>query len=202
MNPEIPLVVESGLFAGTLAAVLLSIHHGRPWRLLVLVLGVPAAVLWVLPTEGIPHTIRVVRHLLAIAFLAYAMLSILLLIFAHRQVTLNRALRLALRLLAGRHRVALAYSLIEASSPGSFYTTLPEGRLATLLRLDAGNAAETLYFSFTTLTTLGYGDIVPGSRLTRLLSALEALVGQLYLTVLVARLVGLHIAEVTNDDES
>ena len=51
-----------------------------------------------------------------------------------------------------------------------------------------------IYFSFSTMSTLGYGDIVPVSRLARSLSWLEALTGQLYLTILVARLVGLHIA--------
>ncbi len=52
-----------------------------------------------------------------------------------------------------------------------------------------------LYFSFSTLTTLGYGDIVPVSPLARMLTSVEAITGQLYLTVLVARLVGLHITE-------
>jgi len=50
------------------------------------------------------------------------------------------------------------------------------------------------YYSFVTLTTLGYGDITPRTRAARNLSALEAVVGQLYLVVLIARLVGLHIA--------
>jgi hypothetical protein len=50
------------------------------------------------------------------------------------------------------------------------------------------------YFSFCTLSTVGYGDIVPTSRLARSLSCLESISGQLYLTILIARLVGLHIA--------
>jgi len=54
-----------------------------------------------------------------------------------------------------------------------------------------------VYFSFCTFSTLGYGDIVPVSRLARSLSFLEATLGQLYLAVLVARLVGLHTASIT-----
>ena len=46
---------------------------------------------------------------------------------------------------------------------------------------------------YITLTTLGYGDVVPGIPAARVFAAFEALCGQLYLTVLVARLVGLHI---------
>jgi hypothetical protein len=52
---------------------------------------------------------------------------------------------------------------------------------------------QMVYYSFVTLTTLGYGDIVPIAPSARALATLEAITGQLYLTVLVARLVGLHI---------
>jgi voltage-gated potassium channel Kch len=45
-----------------------------------------------------------------------------------------------------------------------------------------------------TFTTLGYGDFVPASPLARTLAAMEAVTGQFYVTVLVARLVGLHVA--------
>jgi len=43
-----------------------------------------------------------------------------------------------------------------------------------------------------TLTTVGYGDVLPRSSTARTMAALEAVMGQIYLTVLVARLVGLH----------
>jgi hypothetical protein len=51
------------------------------------------------------------------------------------------------------------------------------------------------YFSFTTLTTVGYGDITPVSSFARMLTNLEAIVGQLYLVIFLASLIGLHIAE-------
>jgi hypothetical protein len=51
-----------------------------------------------------------------------------------------------------------------------------------------------LYYSFVTLSTLGYGDILPVIGPAKALAYIEAIVGQLYLTILVARLVGLHIA--------
>lgn len=49
------------------------------------------------------------------------------------------------------------------------------------------------YFSFSTLTTLGYGDISPVNKAAMVLANLEAIVGQLYLAIFVARLVGLHV---------
>lgn len=50
-----------------------------------------------------------------------------------------------------------------------------------------------LYFSFVTLSTLGYGDISPLTLTARLVAGVEAIVGQLFLTILVARLIGLHL---------
>ncbi|MCP4901230.1 MAG: two pore domain potassium channel family protein, partial [bacterium] len=54
------------------------------------------------------------------------------------------------------------------------------------------------YFSFVTMTTLGYGDISPVSQSARTLAWIQALVGQLYLAITIAGLVGMHIA---NKDE-
>ena len=53
-----------------------------------------------------------------------------------------------------------------------------------------------IYYSFVTLTTLGYGDIVPQSEVTRGLAILEAIAGQLYLAVMIARLVSLYASGV------
>ena len=63
---------------------------------------------------------------------------------------------------------------------------------------DSGNTAAIAYYSFVTLTTLGYGDIVPISKAARAMASLEAVIGQVYLTVLVARLVGLNISQVSS----
>jgi hypothetical protein len=50
------------------------------------------------------------------------------------------------------------------------------------------------YFSFVTITTLGYGDIAPVSLLARSLTIVQALVGQVYIAIVIARLVSLQIA--------
>jgi len=74
-----------------------------------------------------------------------------------------------------------AYILVDILIPGSFNSAVSNGK-------------NYLYFSFVTLSTLGYGDITPASGPAQALAYTEALVGQLYLTILVARLVGLYIA--------
>lgn len=61
--------------------------------------------------------------------------------------------------------------------------------------------AATIYFSFVTLVTLGYGDILPHNEVARGIAVVESVTGQLYLTVMVAHLVSLHVrrAKQTND---
>lgn len=85
---------------------------------------------------------------------------------------------------------AAAYSLLAHVYPDS---------LALNPEFVTGAKARTVftYFSFVTLTTLGYGDVTPLTDRAFALTILEAVVGQIYLTVLIARLVGLHIAHET-----
>jgi hypothetical protein len=60
---------------------------------------------------------------------------------------------------------------------------------------NAGNqSAQILYYSYVTLTTLGFGDITPRAEPVQLLTVVEAVVGQLYVAIFIARLMGLYIA--------
>ena len=61
--------------------------------------------------------------------------------------------------------------------------------------IDIESYGRAVYFSFTTLTTLGYGDIIPVSPLAKMLTNLEAIIGQLYPSVLIAILVGGYISQ-------
>ena len=84
-------------------------------------------------------------------------------------------------LLAG-HMFGAVYWKIGASLPGSFALA---GATAGPLNLESA-----IYYSFVTLATLGYGDIVPVAPVARGFAVTEAILGQLYLAVLVARLIG------------
>ncbi|HUK53388.1 MAG TPA: ion channel [Candidatus Binatia bacterium] len=80
------------------------------------------------------------------------------------------------------------FNFLDSLVPGSFVTSaLPAGT-----RL---NPYSHLYFSMTTLTTLGYGDIVPATPMARMLSVLEAATGVLYIAITVARLVAAYQSE-------
>jgi hypothetical protein len=88
---------------------------------------------------------------------------------------------------------AMIYTLIEIAFPHSFYFAHGIHFTGHNLSQHRFYFSEFLYFSYVTLSTLGYGDITPISNEARALSSLEAVCGQLYVAVLIARLVGLHI---------
>ncbi len=92
--------------------------------------------------------------------------------------------------------IGFIYCLIEFVQPGSFRVTNFDGKTPhEALLVDPG---WLVYFSFTTLTTVGLGDIMPTSAIARSFAALEAVVGQIIVVVMIARLVGMNVAQATS----
>jgi hypothetical protein len=119
-------------------------------------------------------------------FIGYIIVLILNHIFRQKNVTLETIYgAIAVYILIGLVWVFL-YNLTELLHPGSFSLTAV---------LDTESKKSLYFFSFVTLTTLGYGDITPVSAPARSLAMLEAIVGQMYIAVLIARLVGIHISQ-------
>ena len=87
---------------------------------------------------------------------------------------------------------AFLYSLVEWLVPGSFSCTAANP--ATPGVATHHDYPSLMYFSFVTLASLGYGDVIPIKGAARMLATAEAIVGQFYVAVLVARLVSLQIA--------
>jgi hypothetical protein len=83
---------------------------------------------------------------------------------------------------------AQLYDLVETLRPGSFSAGFLEPE-------DSPGWTLLLFYSFMTLTTVGYGDITPATDATRSLAILEGTIGVLYVAILIARLIGSSSSE-------
>lgn len=132
----------------------------------------------------------IVNSVLQIMFLGYICIHIFSFILGARALT-NQLIfaALCMYLLMGL-LWSFIYTLLFAIDPESI-------RLASAIDWEESPGdvfSEMYYFSFVTLTTLGYGDILPVSQLARSLATMEAILGQLYLAVVIASLVGIQIS--------
>jgi hypothetical protein len=107
-------------------------------------------------------------------------------VYAPGRITFHRLQGAAVLYLNAAITFAAAFSLIWDLNPAAF--VIPRAAAD-----DLGVLATMLYFSLTTLTTTGYGDIVPIDPFARSLANLEAVLGQFYLAITVARLVTLEL---------
>jgi hypothetical protein len=124
-----------------------------------------------------------------ILFMAFMVIVILSFIFREQEVTGNVIYGAIVVYLLIAIMWAFVFSVMESINPGSF--AIGEGQI------EVGRPLF-IYYSFVTITTLGYGDITPITALANSFSFLEAVIGQIYLVVLVARLVGIHISQSMN----
>jgi hypothetical protein len=175
------------LFSLVLAAGLWTVWNRRAHAVIfAATVGIAQVVGWVhwtAPTTGLAPW-AALSSLVAIGLLMFLVLTR---VMAPGPITFDRIQgAVAVYLLIG-FMWAQAYHFLQILIPGSFQ--LPSGI--------AGESARSwtfLYFSFITLTTLGYGDILPVHPVARSLAMVEALMGQLYPAILIGGLVSLHIS--------
>jgi hypothetical protein len=175
-------ILWSAIFLSAIYAVSQKKHH------------IFIGVLLALPMLGSIWTKYFVQHkallvvgsLCGAAFILFAIIQILIFIYSHKEVTRDLIVGAAVVYLLMAIMWTFIFTVVETLHPGSF--SIPEGQYI-------GATQSFLYYSFVTLTTLGYGDITPVTGLARSLCILEAVIGQLYLVVQVAWLVGVHVSQ-------
>ena len=125
-----------------------------------------------------------------LAFLGYVLSMIAWDILSEKNVTRDTIFGSACVYLLIGSAFAELFMLLQILEPQSFGAAVDMAPAGGQVRF----LSELSYFSFVTLTTLGYGDITPQAGVARGVATVEAMVGQFYMAVLVARLVGLHLA--------
>ena len=197
----LPFISEVGFGAivlrvGTSLLLLAAVYSvsERRWHLiLAMVLALPALAAQMAPSLLGDHGTLMLRMGMSAVLLTY--ISILISVFLLKQN------RVSADMILGAINVYLLFAIafmflhafVEIARPGSY---LYQGEsLSSVVKghpeVDA--LAFLLYFSVVTMTTLGYGDITPAAPAARMLCSLEAVIGQLFVAVFIARLVSLHI---------
>jgi voltage-gated potassium channel len=183
-----------GLTSVLMVVVIVSLCFERQQRLFALLLGIPSIVLSLgsyLASGVISESALFIGHGCEIVFFFGSAGLIIKSLFGNGRVSSNSIFGALCGYLFLGVGWAVIYSMLERFQPGSF--TLSEG-LAPLEVGDRPSSHVLTYFSFTTLTTLGFGDIVPATASTRTCAWIEAVSGQFYLAVVVAGLVSMLTA--------
>jgi hypothetical protein len=143
-----------------------------------------ALLLLVDPVFTLPHGFEVASLILVSVLLIFIPTRLSMFVLEQRVVDHNTIFGALCAYLFMGMSWAVLYAVIHGFRPDAIY--IPEGTPADFMTW--------IYFSFTTLTTLGYGDVAPRLAPVRMLAILEALIGQIYLVVVVARLVSSYMA--------
>ena len=118
-------------------------------------------------------------------FLIQMLLMILIHIEKENEVTFDLIMAAACAYILLGMTWAYAYYLLEIFHPHSFNTS----------ENASDDSWNFIYYSFVTITSTGYGDILAITKSARALSIFEVITGQLYLAIMISRLVGMHIAQ-------
>lgn len=175
-----------GVLAVTLLLVLFASHVPRPAMRAALIASVVAFLLVLIESIGNNNLFS------GSTFLIFGSL-----IFVSPFVILNRIFRhpeVSLATLLGAICVYLLIGIVFAE----LYLMLNE--FDTFFAQGPRPPGDFLYFSFITLTTVGYGDFFPGSRAGKTVVAYEAIVGQLFIAILIARLVTNYVGRRRTSD--
>ena len=192
-HPVLPdSLVDSIFLAAMMAAAWLASGKSRAGLISVVVLGFSAicvSLIHILLPEHVPSVfwrpLGPALVIIIIISLFYCGGVILRSLLKTRTVSANEILgTINLYLILG-FIWSYVYLFLEKYYPGSFNVTVSDGRLGQKL----------LYFSFTTLTTLGYGDITPQTATAEMAAVMEAIIGQFYVAIVVTYLLSLYISQ-------
>jgi len=187
-------LVVTCLFSLVLLAAVLAVAQHKAVLVITIVLAIPAIVgRWINHFE--PHIVSPVIFLTAaLILIAYVVANLLRFVFRAPSVDMEvLCASISAYLMLGL-LWAIAYWLVDQLTPGGAFSFNTNSGPRSI------NGFTGFYFSFITLSTVGYGDITPVSRAARWLAAMEAMTGLLYVAVLIARLVSLYSTSGSAED--
>jgi hypothetical protein len=186
-------LIVSGLFSLVMIAGVLAVAERKRVLVIAIILAIPTiAGRWInhFRPDLVPPAVFLVGGLVLITLVIVYLLRFIL-----RAPSVNAEVlcaSISAYLMLGL-MWTMAYWLVDRLTPGGAFS------FNTSTGTRSMNGFTGFYFSFITLSTVGYGDITPVSKIARWLAAMEAMTGLLYVAVLIARLVSLYSAPKSND---
>jgi CubicO group peptidase (beta-lactamase class C family) len=188
-------MLHDALVTLAMLSVFLVVFEGRADRFVALAAGIVSIgcswARYALPAHG-GTTITIVHDCALALFFSFAVVEILRNIFRQRAIRADDVIGSVCGYLLAGAAWASLYSLVDYVVPESFSLSRSVG-----MQLDGWHSRHALfdYFSVVTLTTMGYGDVVPLRAPAMTLSWLEAVFGQFYIAVVVAQLVAVRLMQ-------
>lgn len=172
----------TGLLTIIFISSVLSVSRSPRLFLAVCLLGLPCIVLsWLTRFVDFGMAIKLLAAAWLITFELFIVLIMLVRVLTQKTVTANTLCRAVSAYLLIGIAWASLYQLLHHLDPAAFSPAMEGDAWGRLV-----------YFSFTVLTTLGFGDITPASPFARSLVTVESVIGPMYLAILIARLVAMH----------
>jgi len=178
------LLLNEITFSVFMLANINFVRHNRKLIFSMIIFAVISIIMVWIPTQShLGQQIFVVEHLIVLLFISTIIYLIIQQILNSKIVSLNMIL--------GVITIYILFGMIAGECNQLIYFFDKD---AFVGNLDARDSADLRYFSYVTITTLGYGDIVPNSELARAGAVFFSLVGQIYLAVVIALIVGKYVS--------
>ena len=187
VNGPLGLIVFSLLVTFVLISAVITISGRSKFAILAVILIIPSLILSWATLISDSNELLLLSKTFSLGVLALVTFSIFLEVVRSKTPIPKHVIwgAIAVYLLIGMS-FAMLFQLTEVVTAGSFYYGVDPSKVL--------NFSDFIYFSYVTLATLGYGDIVPMTSQARSFAILEAITGSLYLAVLIAKIVSLSIA--------
>ena len=179
-------IIVSILLSLVLISAVLAVSNRRSTLVVAVLLAAPAIIgRWI--DHFRPHLVPPAVFLIAgLVLVAFVVMNLLRFVLRAPSVSIEvLCASISAYLMLGL-MWTMAYWLVDQLTPGGAFSFNTNGGPRSM------NGFTGFYFSFITLSTVGYGDITPVSKIARWLAAMEAMTGLLYVAVLIARLVALY----------
>ncbi len=186
---DIGSVLISVIFSMFIAMCILTINQNRFVAIYMIFLGLVSVIgHWFIVLFNPGVTFEYVFYISQALFLIFNTISILHVIINHKEITTDTIFGAITGYLLLGVTWAYLFIIISFNNPHAF----SKGVVSPYFHQ---NTLNFFYFSFSTMTTIGFGDFLPMSNLARTASWVEAIMGQVYLTVWITQLVGLRISQ-------